>query len=111
MPQVWNYQVAFLVGKKMADTNKPTHEDLETVLRVFESNDFNFGTTDMYSQFLAKFSKKTKIKLNDRIIQLKKAPSHEKAKILKELTEETKQYILKTNELDYRLFIHAKRYS
>ena len=108
-PEVWNYQTAFLIGKGVADTSRPSKEDLSTVIETVDKFNIKLGTTDEYSKFIKMFKQDTYINLKEEVNQLKKAPDHIKSDIIKKLTQEMRDYIIETNCLDYELYLHAKK--
>jgi hypothetical protein len=107
-PEVWNYQVAFLTGKGVADQNRPSENDLKSVIRTIDTFNIKVGITEDYQSFIEMFQSETCININKEVNLLKKAPDDIKTTIVNNLTKETKEYIIKTNELDYALYKYAK---
>jgi len=106
-PILWNYQVGFLCGRNIGDLRLVTEEDFNNVLIFFSKPSVHAGTTDNYPSFIERFNSLTEhnITLNN---QIKKAPDEIKDRIRKTLTQETKDFIYKTNSIDYRLYLHVK---
>lgn len=106
-PSVWNYQVGFLSGHGIGDTRVVTEADLANVLGFFKKYPVYAGTTDQYSQFIAKFNEVSGYDLTVSA-QMKKAPDLVKREILNEISQETRDFIYKTNSLDHKLYLYVK---
>ena len=107
-PQVWNYQVAFLIGKGVADIERPEKADLERVISTCDKLNITLGITEEYDKFINKFQDITKYELRSKMKRMKKSPDDIKKQIIDNLTDETREYILETNNLDYKLYLYAK---
>jgi hypothetical protein len=108
-PQVWDYQVAFLTGRGVADKNRPTDKDYQQLLNKMSALKINLGVTDEYQGFIELFENITGHQLQGNNVKIvKAAPPALKQGILASLTPEVKEYILEKNHLDYQLYQYAK---
>jgi len=107
--EVWNYQLAFLSGRGVADKNKPTQYDLNNIINYFNKYPIYCGTTDNYNNFINLFNSISGHYIKPDLQIMKKAPNIIKNDILNSLSQELIDYIKKTNSLDYKLYEYAKK--
>jgi hypothetical protein len=106
--EVWNYQLAFLSGRGLADKNKPNQKDLDNIIYHFNKYPVYCGITDNYDEFINLFNKKSGYEIKN-IHKMKEAPNDIKIGIYNSLSQELIDYIKKTNSLDYKLYEYAKK--
>jgi len=105
--QTQDYQCKFLLGRKMADPNPVTIDELDFLKEAITSLPIHVGTTENYSAFLSLFSHETGIRLNNTSIIRKKTPS----KLKTQLSEDEKKRINSFNKMDYELYSYVKERS
>ncbi len=103
-PHTQNYQVKFLLGRKIADPSPVKLEEFNRVLSVIDNMPIYCGLTEDYSNFLSLFQIKTGIKLKKKIIVRKKTPLELKLEPTKEIEDE----ILARNKYDQKLYEFVK---
>ena len=99
-PHTQNYQVKFLLGRKIADPKPVKLEEFNRVLSVIDNMSIHCGLTEDYSNFLSLFQIKTGIKLKKKIIVRKKTPLDLKL----EPTQDIKDEIIALNNYDQKLY-------
>ena len=103
-PHVQNYQVKFLLGRKLADP-KPVEEiEFQSILKTIKELPIHCGITDQYSDFLNLFQEKSKIILNREFVVRKKTPESAKSIV----TAKTRDSIERLNDFDLRLYAFVK---
>jgi len=105
--EVWNYQLAFLSGRGVADLNKPTQDDLDKIIKYIDKYPVYCGITEEYDKFIKLFNNISKHDIKD-IYLMKESPNDIKEKIIETLTPEIIDYIKDTNSLDYKLYEYVK---
>ena len=103
-PHVQNYQVKFLLGRKLADPKPLSEEEFQLVLKAIKELPIHCGVTDKYSDFLNLFQEKSNIKLNSQFVVRKKTPESAKSKV----NAKTKAAIERLNDFDLRLYTFVK---
>jgi hypothetical protein len=99
-----NYQVKFLLGRKIADPSPVKPEEFNRVLSVIDDMTIHCGLTEDYSRFLSFFQSETGIKLKKKIIVRKKTPLELKLEVSQELKDE----IIACNKYDQKLYEFVK---
>ncbi|MCB9187985.1 MAG: sulfotransferase family 2 domain-containing protein [Flavobacteriales bacterium] len=103
-PHVQNYQLKFLLGRRLSDPTPVTNEEYSTVIQILDSPQFYCGTTDMYDHFAEQFQHKTGIQLKRTTTIRKETPK----KLKQEIPESLKEEIRILNSFDQKLYEHVK---
>ena len=99
-----NYQCKFLLGRPLADSKPVTEEEFQKLLECIDQHPIHCGVTDEYSKFLNLFQEISQLKLKASAKRRKQTPKI----IKKELSQKTKDKVLKLNEYDLKLYQHVK---
>ena len=99
-PHTQNYQVKFLLGRKIADPRPVTKDEYNRISNGIEQMQIHCGLTEEYSKFLNTFQNKTGLKLKKNMVVRKKTPSSLKANVTQELKDE----IIQLNKFDQMLY-------
>ena len=103
-PHTQNYQVKFLLGRKIADPRPVTQVEYNRIISVIDQLPIYCGLTEEYSQFLNTFQTETGLQLKKNIVIRKKTPSELKSNLTQDLNEE----ILQLNKYDQMLYAFVK---
>ena len=103
-PHSQNYQVKFLLGRKIADPKPVTKVEFNRIINGIDQMQIHCGLTEDYTRFLNSFELETGLKLKKNIVIRKKTPSNLKANITQELKDEILQY----NKYDQMLYEFVK---
>lgn len=103
-PQTHNYQIKFLLGRKIADPKPVTNSDYAKIIDSIEELPIHCGLTEYYNQFLDTFQEYTSIKLKKKIIIRKRTPIQYEMSV----DDSLKRKILKCNKYDYKLYSYIK---
>lgn len=99
-----NYQIKFLLGRKIADPKPVTNSDYAKIIDRIEQLPIHCGLTENYNQFLDTFQEHTSIKLKKKIIIRKRTPIEYEMFV----DDSLRRNILKCNEYDYKLYRYIK---
>ena len=102
--QTHNYQIKFLLGRKIADPRPVTNSDYARIIDRIEQLPIHCGLTENYNQFLDTFQELTSIKLKKKIIIRKRTPIQYEMFV----DDNLKRKILKCNKFDYKLYSYVK---
>lgn len=103
-PHTHNYQVKFLLGRKIADPKPVSKKDFERVIDTIENLNIECGLTENYSQFLDLFQTKTGVKLKKKVIIRKRTPLELELFV----DDVLKEKIKKLNNYDTMLYEYVK---
>ncbi|MDO6597356.1 sulfotransferase family 2 domain-containing protein [Oceanihabitans sp. 2_MG-2023] len=103
-PHTHNYQIKFLLGRKIADPKPITASDYQKIIDSIETLSIHCGLTENYSQFLHQFQELTSVKLKKHITIRKRTPIEYEMF----LDDALKSKILKYNAYDYKLYSYVK---
>lgn len=101
---VRNYQVKFLLGRDIADSNSVKKEEFDGLISAMNEIPIRLGTTDRYDDFLAMFSEESGVKLNSKVLVRKQTPIIY-APFLSDIEREK---IRKLNVWDQKLYEYAQ---
>lgn len=99
-----DYQVKFLLGRKLADKGSVSKSDMDGLLDTIGQLPIHCGLTEHYADFLYHFERVSGKKLKRNVIVRKRTPFMYQT----EISEETKRRIIKLNKLDYQLYMAVK---
>ena len=99
-----NYQVKFLLGRKLADKRSISQKEMDGLLNTISELPIYCGVTEHYAHFLGQFERVSGKKLNKNVTVRKKTPFIYQTPI----SEETKQQIINLNMWDYQLYMSIK---
>ncbi|MFT4801890.1 sulfotransferase family 2 domain-containing protein [Patiriisocius sp. Uisw_047] len=103
-PHTHNYQIKFLLGRKIADPKPVTLKDFNKIINSIEELSIECGLTENYSDFLIKFQSLTTIKLKKRVVIRKRTPIEYQLFV----DDNLKTQILKSNNYDFKLYEYIK---
>lgn len=103
-PHVQNYQIKFLLGRKLADPSPVSEDEFQRIIKTIEDLPIHCGVTDEYSDFLNTFQEVSRTNLNTQVTVRKKTPQEMKIKVSWKLGSK----IERLNDYDMRLYLHVK---
>ena len=98
--QAQNYMIGFLIGKRMYDPSFVDRDDLELVKNAIRNINIKVGIFEQYVASLSYFSEYSNLKWPKKI-DIKRITLNRPT--VADISEETKQLILKNNALDLNL--------
>ena len=99
-----DYQVKFLLGRKLADKDKVSQAEMDNLLETIKMLPIHCGLTEEYSAFLNQFRKETGKKLNRNVTVRKKTPFIYQT----EISEDLRAKIIALNKFDFMLYESVK---
>ncbi|MFT4645557.1 MAG: hypothetical protein ACI8ZX_001974 [Planctomycetota bacterium] len=103
-PHTQNYQIKFLLGRKIADPKPITQSDYTKIIDGINDLSIHCGLTESYNHFLNKFQSLTSIKLKKDIVIRKRTPLQYEMFV----DENLKNKIIKYNSYDFKLYEYVK---